>query len=149
MEPGESALEGVRRSTHEYGTRNLQIDELDGIASLLKYLTAENALRYVAIVGMFVTRAERFEASTGLTPAEVRVELERGGFDVSGDVSGLSEEQVENDLIQLAKCGNCSYRQDVSAVKTLAEARCRHYRYSLTSSGKTVHQVGCISRLPI
>lgn len=57
-----------------------------------------------------MTRAERFEASTGLTPAEVRVELERGGFDVSGDVSGLSEEQVENDLIQLAKCGNCSYR---------------------------------------
>ncbi|GEM_PF-3014038 len=48
MEPGESALEGVRKSTHEYGTRNLQIDELDGIASLLKYLTVENALRYVA-----------------------------------------------------------------------------------------------------
>lgn len=93
-----------------------------------RYLTADKAPLYRAIMRIFTTAKARF--TLHLRPAEVARSLAEAG-------QAAGEEEVEGALKQLRSWGNLESHQDTSAVATIAEFYRARYLYELTARGES------------
>lgn len=106
--------------------------EIAELSQLLGYWTKPRADDYVNVVQVFVDRAERFDTTSGLTAAELSAELAGRGIAHDPDA-------CETLCVELTRWGNLNYRTDFSTARTLAEARRKSFRYSLTDQTKNAH----------
>ena len=102
--------------------------------SALRYVTADNAPNYRAIVQVFSEARERYEIE--LRPTDVRERLLRSGL--HHDLP--AEADLDRHLDQLADWGNLQRSHDTAKVARISDFYLRRYLYRLTSIGEVAHQ---------
>jgi uncharacterized protein (TIGR02677 family) len=95
-----------------------------------RYLVAENADLYRAIMRAFVEAREHYQLH--LRPEEVATALASDGPAVDGDLEGC--------ITQLCEWGNLDKHTDTSEVRTVEEFNQPRYLYSLTPEGAAAEQ---------
>jgi uncharacterized protein (TIGR02677 family) len=99
-----------------------------------RYVTADNAPSYRALLEVFVEAKEHYLIE--LAPAEIRERLERSGL-----AHGLATpEELDRHLDQLADWGNVQRSHDTAAVARVEDFYRRRYRYRLTSVGEAAQR---------
>ncbi len=99
-----------------------------------RYVTADNAPNYRAILQVFFEAKERYEIE--LRPADVRERLARSGLhhELPGDAD------LDRHLDQLAEWGNLQRAHDTAAVSRIDDFYRRRYLYRLTAVGEAAHR---------
>ncbi len=100
------------------------LDQVSGF----RYVTAENAPTYRAIVEVFAEARERYQIE--LRPADVREALARSGFHHQLDLA--NEAELDRHLDQLDAWGNLQRSHDTAAVARIEDFYRRRYLYRLT-----------------
>src|SRR6266545_2188121 len=105
--------------------------------SAFRYVTAENAHSYRAIVQVFFEARERYEIE--LRPADVRDALARSGLhhDLATDA------ELDRHLDQLDGWGNLQRSHDTAAVARVEDFYRRRFLYRLTPVGEAAHKAVC------
>lgn len=99
--------------------------ELDGRLAIFRYVAAEKAGLYRALMGVFVQARERF--ALHLRPAEVQAAL------------GMSE-GVDAELLKLVEWGNLESHPDTAEVSTVEEFNRPRFLYQMTPEGEAAEQ---------
>ena len=99
-----------------------------------RYVTAENAPTYRALVEVFAAAKERYEIE--LRPAQVKERLARSGLQHQLD----SDAELDRHLDQLADWGNLQRAHDTSAVARVEDFYRRRFLYRLTPIGEAAHK---------
>src|SRR6266496_4160692 len=102
--------------------------------SALRYVTAENAPNYRAIVQVFSEARERYEIE--LRPSDVRERLARSGLhhDLPADAD------LDRHLDQLVAWGNLQRSHDTANVARVADFYLRRFTYRLTPVGEAAQR---------
>ena len=105
---------------------------------VFRYVTADNASNYRALLEVFVEAKERYLIE--LRPAEVRDGLARSGlrFERAGELD--PERHLDNHLDQLVAWGNLQRAHDTAAVTRVEDFYRRRFLYRLTSAGEAAHR---------
>jgi len=105
---------------------------------VFRYVTAENAPNYRALLEVFVEAKERYLIE--LRPAEVRDGLARSGlhFERAGELD--QERHLDNHLDQLVAWGNLQRAHDTAAVARVEDFYRRRFLYRLTPAGEAAHR---------
>jgi uncharacterized protein (TIGR02677 family) len=101
---------------------------------VFRYVTAENAPNYRAILEIFVEAKEHYVIE--LRPAEIRDRLGRSGLAFSLPTA----EDLDRHLDQLADWKNLQRSHDTGAVTRLDDFYRRRYLYRLTPEGEAAHR---------
>ncbi|HET9598164.1 MAG TPA: TIGR02677 family protein [Anaeromyxobacteraceae bacterium] len=101
-----------------------------------RYVTAENAPSYRAIVEVFSQARERYQIE--LRPADVREALARSGLRHELDLA--DEAGLDRHLDQLDAWGNLQRSHDTAAVARVEDFYRRRYLYRLTPVGEAAHR---------
>jgi uncharacterized protein (TIGR02677 family) len=102
--------------------------------SAFRYVTAENAPSYRALLEVFVEAKEHYLIE--LSPADVRERLDHSGL-----AHGLATpEELDRHLDQLDDWGNLQRFHDTAAVARVEDFYRRRYRYRLTAVGEAAHR---------
>ncbi len=107
--------------------------------SAFRYVTAENAHSYRAIVQVFSEARERYEIE--LRPADVREALARSGLHHDLDLS--TDADLDRHLDQLDGWGNLQRSHDTAAVARVEDFYRRRFLYRLTPVGEAAHKAVC------
>ena len=105
---------------------------------VFRYVTADNASNYRALLEVFVEAKERYLIE--LRPAEVRDGLARSGllFERAGELD--PERHLDNHLDQLVAWGNLQRAHDTAAVARVEDFYRRRFLYRLTPAGDAAHR---------
>jgi uncharacterized protein (TIGR02677 family) len=104
--------------------------------SAFRYVTAENAPTYRAIVQVFAHARERYQIE--LRPADVREALARSGLRHELDLA--DEAGLDRHLDQLDAWGNLQRSHDTAAVARVEDFYRRRFLYRLTRVGEAAHR---------
>ena len=107
--------------------------------SAFRYVTAENAHSYRAIMQVFFEARERYEIE--LRPADVRDALARSGL--HHDLELTDEAELDRHLDQLDAWGNLQRSHDTAAVARVEDFYRRRFLYRLTPVGEAAHKAVC------
>lgn len=110
---------------------------LDAVA-VFRYVTADNAPNYRAILEVFVDAKERYLIE--LRPADVRDGLASSGLAFERPAEADPERHLDQHLDQLAEWGNLQRAHDTGAVTRVEDFYRRRYLYRLTPSGEAAHR---------
>lgn len=105
---------------------------------VFRYVTADNAPNYRALLEVFVAAKERYLIE--LRPADVRDGLARSGllFEQEGGLD--PDRHLDNHLDQLVLWGNLQRAHDTAAVARVEDFYRRRYLYRLTPAGEAAHR---------
>jgi uncharacterized protein (TIGR02677 family) len=107
--------------------------------SAFRYVTAENAHSYRAIMQVFFEARERYEIE--VRPADVRDALARSGLQHELDLT--AEAELDRHLDQLDAWGNLQRSHDTAAVARVEDFYRRRFLYRLTPVGEAAHKAVC------
>ncbi|HEX7488468.1 MAG TPA: TIGR02677 family protein, partial [Anaeromyxobacteraceae bacterium] len=99
-----------------------------------RYVTAENAPTYRALVEVFAAAKERYEIE--LRPAQVKERLARSGLHHQLE----SDAELDRHLDQLAEWGNLQRAHDTSAVAHVEDFYRRRFLYRFTPIGEAAQK---------
>lgn len=105
---------------------------------VFRYVTADNAPNYRALLEVFVAAKERYLIE--LRPADVREGLAGSELHFERPVDSDPEQHLDQHLDQLSEWGNLQRAHDTAAVARVEDFYRRRFLYRLTPAGEAAHR---------